>query len=110
MAGMAASSKPAWQLPRGITRGVWDYVQAPHIADDYDAYFAYNTLFDFDLAVLRRHFTQRGTLVDLGCGTGRLLLPFARDGFHCVGVDLSAHMLRVVRQKAAAGGVGVDRL
>ena len=107
---MASSTKPAWQLPRGITRGLWDYLHAPHIADDYDDYFAYNTLFEFDLSVLRRHFTRPGTLIDLGCGTGRLLLPFAREGFHCVGLDLSAHMLRVVERKAAVGGVSVDRL
>jgi ubiquinone/menaquinone biosynthesis C-methylase UbiE len=107
---MASSSKPAWQLPPGTTRGLWDYVQAPHIAEDYDDYFAYNTLFDFDLSVLRRHFTRPGTLIDLGCGTGRLLLPFARQGFHCVGVDLSAHMLRVVERKATAAGASVDRL
>jgi ubiquinone/menaquinone biosynthesis C-methylase UbiE len=102
--------KPAWQLPRGVTRGVWDYAQEPQIADGYDEYFTYNTLFEFDLAVLRRHFTRPGVLIDLGCGTGRLLLPFARQGFHCIGVDLSLHMLRVVGRKAAEESMPVDRL
>jgi SAM-dependent methyltransferase len=103
-------SKPAWQLPLGVTRGLWDYAQEPQIADDYDDYFAYNTLFEFDRSVLQRYFTRPGTLIDLGCGTGRLLLPFARQGFHCVGVDLSLPMLRVVERKAAAAEVPVDRL
>jgi ubiquinone/menaquinone biosynthesis C-methylase UbiE len=54
--------------------------------------------------------TRPGTLVDLGCGTGRLLLPFARRGFHCVAVDLSPRMLAVVDEKARAENLVVDRL
>ena len=50
---------------------MWDYAHAPHIADDYDDYFALNTLFEFDEAVLARHLTRPGLIVDLGCGTGR---------------------------------------
>jgi hypothetical protein len=33
-------------------------VNAPHIADDYDDYFALNSLFEFDEAVLRRQFAR----------------------------------------------------
>lgn len=101
---------PQWRLPRGVTRSLWHYAQADHIADDYDDYFAFNSLFDFDEAVLRRHFTRAGTLADLGCGTGRLLLPFARQGFHALAVDLSLPMLRVVGQKARREGLRIDRL
>src|SRR5690349_15644866 len=32
-------------------------------------------------------------VLELGCGTGRLLLPLARDGFSIVGVDASRPML-----------------
>jgi len=35
----------------------------------------------------------RGPILDLGCGTGRLTLPLARDGHRVLGVDLSAAML-----------------
>jgi cyclopropane fatty-acyl-phospholipid synthase-like methyltransferase len=28
-------------------------------------------------------------VLELGCGTGRTLLPIARDGINCVGVDAS---------------------
>lgn len=81
-----------------------------HIADDYDDYFAENSLFDFDEAVLARHFTRPGLLVDLGCGTGRLLVPFARRGFRGLAVDLSMPMLEVVGQKAAEEKLPIDRL
>lgn len=89
---------------------MWDYVEADHIADDYDEYFAYNQLFQFDLEVLERHFQQPGRLVDLGCGTGRLLVPFAQRGFSTLAVDLSLPMLRVVGQKAKVAGLSIDRL
>jgi len=89
---------------------MWQYAQADHIADDYDEYFAYNSLFEFDEAVLSRHFTRPGLLVDLGCGTGRLLLPFARRGFRGLAVDLSLPMLDVVGRKAAEENLSIDRL
>jgi len=47
-----------------------------------------------DLAFYRMLAGERGgPVLDLGCGTGRLLIPLARDGFDVVGVDLSAPML-----------------
>ena len=55
-----STRRPSWQLPAGVTRGSWDYIQADHIAHDYDDYFAYNSLFEFDEQVLARHFTQPG--------------------------------------------------
>ena len=36
---------------------------------------------------------REGPILDLGCGTGRLLAPLARDGQRVVGVDLSPAML-----------------
>ena len=40
-----------------------------------------------------------GPVLELGCGTGRVLLPIAATGVPCVGVDPSAQMLRVFRSK-----------
>lgn len=87
-------------LPPGVTRGLWEYASAEHIAEDYDEYFAYNRLFEFDEQVLLRHFKKKGLVADLGCGTGRALVPLARQGFSGLAIDLSEHMLRVVRRKA----------
>ena len=41
-----------------------------------------------------------GPVLELGCGTGRTLLPIARAGIDCVGVDASPAMLAVLRQKS----------
>lgn len=102
--------RPDWRLPAGVTRGVWEYAHAESIADDYDAYFAGDTLFEFDEALLNRHFQQPGVLIDLGCGTGRLLFPFVRRGFTGVAVDLSAPMLRVVGEKSRKLQLPVHRV
>lgn len=44
----------------------------------------------------------RGSILELGCGTGRLLLPLARAGFNVTGVDKSAAMLARARNQLAA--------
>lgn len=99
-----------WRLPRGVSRGVWEYAQTEHIAGLYDDYFALNHLFEFDEQVLARHFAPPGLVVDLGCGTGRTLIPLARRGFRTLGIDLSRHMLRIVGEKAAQEGLSIARL
>lgn len=38
-------------------------------------------------------------VLEVGCGTGRVLIPTARAGVDIVGLDLSAHMLAVCRQR-----------
>jgi SAM-dependent methyltransferase len=45
-----------------------------------------------------------GPVLEVGCGTGRLLLPLARAGYRCVGVDVSPAMLAIARRKLAAIG------
>jgi SAM-dependent methyltransferase len=40
-----------------------------------------------------------GPVLELGCGTGRTLIPIARAGIGCVGLDASPAMLGVFREK-----------
>lgn len=42
-----------------------------------------------------------GPILDAGCGTGRLLLEFAREGYATGGFDTSQEMLNVGREKLA---------
>lgn len=107
---MPCRDRPYWQLPPGVPRGVWEYAQAEQVAQGYDAALADSPLFAADQAVLARYFGQPGLVVDLGCGTGRALLPLAQRGFRCLGVDLSRPMLAVVGQKAQATGCTIGRL
>lgn len=106
-------SVPDWRLPPGVPRGVWDYAQSKTVAEDYDDYHALNTLFDFEEQVLREEFGPAppgGVIADLGCGTGRALLPLVREGWRGLAVDLSDEMLAVVREKADLDRLTIDCL
>ncbi len=50
---------------------------------------------------------QGRTILDVGTGTGRAALLFARGGARVVGVDASEEMLTVARQRATAEGIAV---
>jgi|SRR5580704_1303881 SAM-dependent methyltransferase len=60
------------------------------------AYAALTTLVDlpFYLALARQ---SRGPVLEIACGTGRVLLPIAREGVEIHGVDNSAPMLDVLK-------------
>ena len=107
---MPTAHPPEWRLPTGVAGGVWEYTQADHIAEGYDEYFAQNRLFEFDEQVLARHLTRPGLVVDLGCGTGRAVLPLARRGFPCLAVDLSLRMLQILGEKASLEGLAISRV
>lgn len=101
---------PDWQLPAGVDRALWEYLQSETIAEDYDEYFAQTRVLTLDRDFLRESFSKPGRLIDLGCGTGRLALDFAARGFDVVAVDLSKHMLEVTRRKRDQLGLSLEVL
>ena len=46
-----------------------------------------------------------GKILELACGSGRLLLPLAGDGYALTGIDTSAAMLELARQALEEAGV-----
>jgi ubiquinone/menaquinone biosynthesis C-methylase UbiE len=111
MAATVAKSTPAdWQLPPGVDRGLWDYLHNRELAQNYDASLASSSLPQVDVAFVERQSIKQGRLIDLGCGTGRLLLAFASRGWRVLGVDLSEEMLTVARRKAATAGLAIELL
>jgi ubiquinone/menaquinone biosynthesis C-methylase UbiE len=59
-----------------------------------------------DQILFRKMARQRGgALLDVGCGTGRLLLDLLSHGVDADGVDNSPEMLALCREKAAARGL-----
>jgi len=101
---------PDWQLPPGTDRGLWDYVHNRELARTYDDSLAGTPLLALDLAYADALFVKPGRFVDLGCGTGRLMLRLAARGFDCTGIDLSPGMLAEVRRKADLAGATVATL
>jgi ubiquinone/menaquinone biosynthesis C-methylase UbiE len=79
------------------------------MADEYEGLLAVN--YDALYGVMRdpsgdaafyRALAQEtgGPVLELACGTGRVLLPIAALGIPCVGVDASPAMLAVLRRKS----------
>jgi ubiquinone/menaquinone biosynthesis C-methylase UbiE len=52
--------------------------------------------------------TVPARILDVGCGTGSLAVLLAQAGHEVSGIDTSASMLAVARNKAATAGVRVD--
>jgi len=53
---------------------------------------------------------QQGEILELGCGTGRVALALAADGFHVTGLDLSQQMLDVFHEKLTVNPELADKI
>lgn len=59
-----------------------------------------------ELPLLETFFRELpGTALEVGCGSGRLLLPLLERGFDVEGLELSGEMLTICRGRAAATGL-----
>ncbi|MFO8007128.1 MAG: class I SAM-dependent methyltransferase [Candidatus Brocadiia bacterium] len=59
--------------------------------------------YDADIPFWQGVAEQHGDpVLEVACGTGRVLIPLARDGHEVVGIDSSPAMLEIARQKLAA--------
>ena len=77
------------------------YEQHNFVADFYDHVVPYRQRQDVAFFVnLARE--SGGPVLELACGTGRVLLPTARAGIEIVGLDISQRMLAICRRKLAA--------
>lgn len=59
---------------------------------------------DYLFMLLKNAGAEKGTLLDLACGTGSLSTLFCEKGFEVIGVDSSFEMLSVAREKCAPYG------
>ncbi|QHW30919.1 methyltransferase domain-containing protein [Paenibacillus rhizovicinus] len=73
------------------------------LAETYDMRFGGN---QHDEVEFYKHMINEvpGKALELGCGTGRLLLPYLAAGIDVEGADCSSDMLDLCRAKAQAGG------
>lgn len=54
-----------------------------------------------DVSFYRSACKGQRDILELGCGTGRVLIPLAEAGFHMTGIDAHPGMLAALRQKLA---------
>jgi len=74
------------------------YEDHPFLAELYDLVPAYAERRDVDF-YLQRSREAAGKILEIGCGTGRILIPVVRDRGQVVGLDLSRHMLARCEEK-----------
>lgn len=65
--------------------------------------FTYDIPFYLELAR-----SCKGPVLDIGCGTGRLLKPMLQAGIDVTGMDLSAEMLKEASKKLSAYGLSTE--
>jgi len=79
------------------------------LADVYDALMQedvdYNEWSDYCIGLFEKHGLKGKRILDLGCGTGNITIPFSKKGYKMTGVDISAKMLMQAEQKARAENV-----
>jgi len=109
IASSSNSHRPAWQLPPGVSRGTWDYCRTPAIATEYDQFHGAHPLLDFDQGWIATQIERCGiasdgvgTILDLGCGTGRAMVPWYAAGWRTIGLDLSPTMLEESQLKLSS--------
>ncbi len=72
-----------------------------HVAQFYDHVYRTRSHKDDDYYANLAKGEGAGPVLELGCGTGRILILTAREGLDVTGIDLSEDMLEILRSKLA---------
>lgn len=83
------------------------YQSHPDMARLYDQVIPYRERPDVEFFV-QAALDSGGPVLEVGCGTGRVLIPTTRAGVAITGLDLSRYMLDVCRQNLAGEPVDVQ--
>jgi SAM-dependent methyltransferase len=70
----------------------WTYDCFPELGEFYDHVIPYQTRQDVGFFVEEAK-NSGGEVLEIGCGTGRIMIPTARAGISITGIDRSKHML-----------------
>lgn len=66
----------------------------------------YDGMADYVAAQVEKHFDGKVcSILDLGCGSGNVTLPLAARGYEMIGVDVSADMLAIAREREGGENV-----
>jgi len=60
---------------------------------------------NFYMTLAERH---RGTILELACGSGQLIVPIAAKGVPAIGLDNSPEMLQAARRRSLVSGAQID--
>lgn len=65
----------------------------------YDEQFAKTFSSDWEIQVLNKYLQVKGNLLDIGCGTGRYVVPFAERDLDVFGVDKDKDFIEAAKSK-----------
>ena len=92
-----AGSRSAGATLQTGARRAYDAI-AP-LYDEFTAHHRYEELMGELLPALERHDLAGNRLLDVGCGTGKSLIPMLERGWQVAGCDISAAMIEVAKGK-----------
>lgn len=67
----------------------------------------YDEWADYIDNILKQHGIDKGLVLELGCGTGKMTRRMANKGYDMIGIDISEDMLSIARQKGEAKEDGI---
>lgn len=85
-----------------LAKGLAKEAEAYSDNSTYDMAIKFTADLDFYLELARE---LQGPILDIGCGTGRVLTPLLQAGYSAVGLDMSANMLSFARAKLKTAGL-----
>lgn len=91
-------------------KSTWETFFDSHAPIYEENVFTKNTVHEVDFLLQELELPPGGSVLDVGCGTGRHSIELAKRGYAVTGLDLSSEMLARAAKAAEAAGVQVQWL
>jgi SAM-dependent methyltransferase len=89
-------------------KSTWEAFFDAHAPVYEDNVFTKNTILEVDFLLEELSIRPGGSILDVGCGTGRHSIELTKRGYDVTGIDLSSEMLARAADAAKAAGVDVN--
>ncbi len=89
-------------------KSTWEAFFDAHAPIYEDNIFTKNTIREVDFLLEELSLQPGGSILDVGCGTGRHSIELAKRGYAVTGLDLSSEMLARAADAAKSAAVNVD--
>ena len=85
------------------------YTGFAYVYDEYMDNIPYEEWGQYMIALLKENgVSGDSSVLELGCGTGTVTRMLAKEGYDCVGLDMSEDMLSIASEKTFEEGIYAD--